>query len=242
MASTLVLDTDDGEMSLFDAEPRGSARGGVVVVQEAFGVNDHIQDVCLRFAAEGYRAVSPHLFHRSGDPVFEYSNLEEVMPHMQALTEGGLRADLNATLNHLGSAGFEASRVGVVGFCMGGTVTFLAAVQHSLGAAATFYGGGIAEGRFGTPPLVELAPQLRTPWVGLFGDRDKGIPVEQVEALRQATSKAPVPTEVVRYAEAGHGFHCDARPSYHEPSAQAGWRHTLHWFAGHMDPGRQNGS
>jgi carboxymethylenebutenolidase len=234
MASTVILDTADGEMALFDAKPEGAPLGGVIVVQEAFGVNDHIQDVCRRFAAEGYRAVAPHLFHRTGDPLLDYSNLEKVMPHMQVLDESALLVDIDATLEYLSSAGLDAPRVGVAGFCMGGTVTFLAAVRHRLGAAVTFYGGGIAQGRFAIPPLVELGPQLETPWLGLFGDKDRGIPIEQVESLREATTEAPVPTEIVRYVEAEHGFHCDARPSYHEPSAKDAWRRTLDWLSKYL--------
>ena len=230
MARTVSVSSTDGEVGLYDAEPEGTARAAVVVIQEAFGVNSHIEDVTRRFAAAGYRAVAPHLFHRTGDPVLDYANFDKVMPHMQALTEAGLAADLEATFGHLADAGFEPSRVGIVGFCMGGTVSFLAAVRHALGAAVTFYGGGVGEGRFGMPPLVEMAPGLKTPWLGLYGDLDQGIPVEQVEQLRQAVAKAPVPTEIVRYPEAGHGFHCDARDSYHQASATDAWQRTLDFF------------
>jgi len=234
MATTTRLSTTDGEMALYDAEPEGPARAAVVVIQEAFGVNGHIEDVTRRFAAMGYRAVAPHLFHRSGDPVLDYANFDAVMPHMGALSEAGLLCDLDAALAYLAAAGFEAPRVGVVGFCMGGTVAFLAAARHALGAAVTFYGGGVAEGRFGMPPLVEMAPSLKTPWLGLFGDLDQGIPVQQVESLREAVGKAAVPAEIVRYAEAGHGFHCDARDSYHEASATDAWQRTLDWFERHL--------
>jgi carboxymethylenebutenolidase len=118
---------------------------------------------------------------------------------------------------------------------MGGSVVVLAAARHALGAAATFYGGGVTAGRFGIPPLAELAPDLQTPWLGLFGDEDQSIPVDQVEALREAAKKASVPTEVVRYPEAGHAFHCDARDdAYHEASAKDAWRRTLDWFDAHL--------
>ncbi|MGA2805669.1 MAG: dienelactone hydrolase family protein [Acidimicrobiales bacterium] len=221
-------------MAIYDAEPERPARTAVVVIQEAFGVNKHIEDVTRRFAAAGYRAVAPHLFHRTGDPVLDYGNFENVMPHMKVLTETGLLSDLDATFGHLDAAGFEPSRVGIVGFCMGGTVSFLAAARHGLGAAVTFYGGGLVEGRFGAPSLVELAPNLKTPWLGLYGDLDQGIPVEQVESLRAAVAKAPVPTKIVRYPEAGHGFHCDARGSYHRASADDAWARTLDWFEQHL--------
>jgi carboxymethylenebutenolidase len=132
MTKTVMLDSAGGRVPVFDAQPQGSARGAIVVVQEAFGVNDHIEDVSRRFAAEGYRSVAPHLFHRSGDPVLDYSNIEKVMPHMAALTETDLLADLDATLSYLDAAGFESASIGVVGFCMGGTVTFRTAVRIPL--------------------------------------------------------------------------------------------------------------
>ena len=238
MATTVSVATGGGDMDLYDVEPDGAPHGAVIVLQEAFGVNDHIEDVTRRYAQAGYRAVAPHLFHRSGDPALDYGNFEKIMPHMQALSEAGLLEDLDATLGHLEGAGFAAARVGVVGFCMGGTVAFLAAARRALGAAVTFYGGGVAEGRFGMPSLVELAPGLKTPWLGLFGDDDQGIPVDQVESLRVAAATATVPTEIVRYPGAGHGFHCDGRPdSYHDESAHDAWKRTLDWFGRHLATG-----
>jgi carboxymethylenebutenolidase len=234
MAETATVDSAGSAMKLHDAEPEGVARGAVIVIQEAFGLTDHIQDVCARFATEGYRAVAPHLFHRSGDPVISYDDMQSVMPHLGALTAEGLEADLDATLDYLHTAGFADAQIGIVGFCMGGSVVVLAAARHALGAASTFYGGGVAAGRFGMPPLVELAPQLQTPWLGLFGDQDQSIPTDQVEALREAAKTAAVPTEVVRYPDAQHGFHCDARDSYDEPSAKDAWRRTLEWFDAHL--------
>lgn len=233
--STTMVSTPDGEMGLYDAAPDGVASGAVIVIQEAFGVNDHIEDVTRRFAAAGYRAVAPHLFHRTGDPGLEYGKFEKVMPHMQALSQQGLLDDLDATLGHLDGAGFPASRVGVVGFCMGGTVAFLAAARRPVGAAVSFYGGGVAEGRFGMPPLVELAADLQAPWLGLYGGQDQSIPVEQVEQLRAATAALAVPTEVVLYENAGHGFHCDQRPeAYHQESAVDAWARTLAWLGQHL--------
>ena len=218
---------------IYEAAESGTPKGGVVVIQEAFGVNDHIKDVAERFAAEGYRAVAPHLFHRTGDPQIPYDDIEAAMEHLNQLTEHGIAEDLDVAYGHLREDGFEDSRIAVVGFCMGGTVTFIEAHARALGAAVTFYGGGIAEGRFGAPALLELAPQLKTPWLGCYGDLDR-IPVEQVEQLGEAAAKAPVDTEVVRYPDAGHGFHCDARSAYHEPSARDAWSRTLAWLDAHL--------
>jgi carboxymethylenebutenolidase len=237
MADTVAVETADGPMGIYDAEPDTNVRGAVVVIQEAFGVNGHIEDVCRRFAAEGYRAVSPHLFHRSGDPALAYDDFQSVMPHMQALTREGLVADLDATLSYLATTGISPGSTGIVGYCMGGTVAFFAASNYLLGAAATFYGGGVAQGRFGLPSLIDLAPELKTPWIGLFGDLDQSIPVADVEALREAVAATTVPTEIVRYEQADHGFHCDARPSYHEESALDAWHRTLEWFGKYLAGG-----
>jgi len=230
MATTVTLKTPDGAMGLYDAEPEGEARGAVIVAQEAFGVNPHIEDVTRRLASAGYRAVAPHLFHRTGDPVIEYGDYDKIMPQFAGLSEAGVLNDIDASIAYLEAAGFPLGSIGIVGFCMGGTVAFLASVRRSLGAGVTFYGGGVTEGRFGMKPMVELAPELPTPWLGLYGDEDQGIPPEQVEALRAAAAKAKVPTEIVRYPGAGHGFHCDMRPDYHPDAAADAWRRTLAWF------------
>ena len=215
---------------VYEAKPSGQARAGVIVVQEAFGVNGHIKDVCRRFADVGYQAVAPHLFHRTGDPVISYDDIQSIGPHFAGLSVDGVREDLTASLDVLRAAGFGDKQIGIIGFCMGGTVTFFAAVEFALGAGVTFYGGGVAEGRFGMKSQLELAPSLQTPWLGLYGDLDQGIPVDDVEKLRIEVANAPVPTEIVRYPDANHGFHCDQRASYHEPSAKDAWRRTLEWF------------
>ena len=193
MPSSATVRTPDGDMVIYDPPVEGEPRGAVVVIQEAFGVNDHIEDVTRRFTAAGYRAVAPHLFHRTGDPVVDYGDYAKLMPHFEALSEAGILHDLDATAAYLGEAGFAQARTGVVGFCMGGTVAFLAAVRRPIGAAVTFYGGGVAEGRFGMAPLVELAPDLQAPWLGLYGDLDQSIRVEDVEALRAAAVRARCP-------------------------------------------------
>jgi carboxymethylenebutenolidase len=211
-------------------EPTGIPKGGIVVVQEAFGVNDHIEDVARRFAAEGWLAVAPHLFHRTGDPKLGYTDMTPVMEQMQSLTGDGVLIDLDAAFARLAAAGIDAGRQGVVGFCMGGTVALVADAERQVGAAVTFYGGGVKEGRFGFAPLVDEARKLRAPWLGLFGDLDQGIPVADVEELRAAAASSGQPTEIVRYPEAGHGFHCDQRDSFHAPSATDAWRRTLAWF------------
>jgi carboxymethylenebutenolidase len=234
MPENVTVKVGGDSMDVYVATPKSEARGAIVVLQEAFGVNDHIQDIARRFSDEGYVAAAPHLFHRSGDPTLGYEDMTEVIPYIMQLTVGELEADLEATLEHLKGSGFEGPRVAVVGFCMGGGIAFLSASYWELGAAVSFYGGGITQGRFGMPPLLDMAPTLQTPWLGMFGDLDESIPILEVEGLREAAARASVPTEVVRYPEATHGFHCDARSSYHESSAKDAWKRTLEWFAQHM--------
>lgn len=214
--------------------PDGSPKGAVVVIQEAFGVNDHIEDIGARLAAEGWLAVIPHLFHRTTEESFGYDDFGLVMEHMKALTAEGILADVDDALAEAARRGIEAAHVGVVGFCMGGTVALVTAVERPVGAAVTFYGGGIAEGRFGFAPLAEEAPKLQAPWLGLFGDQDQGIPIDQVEHLRAAAATSGQDTEVVRYRDAGHGFNCDRRDAYHADSATDAWRRTLDWFDQHL--------
>ena len=235
MTATIALDTPDGAMELYEALPDGTPRGAVIVIQEAFGVNHHIQDVTRRCAAAGYHAVAPALFHRAGGGTAPYDDFSQVMPLFEGVTDDGILADVDATIAHLEGAGFAPARIGIVGFCFGGRVTFLVAARRALGAAVGFYGGGIAAaGGLPFPPLIGESASMQTPWLGLFGDLDGGISIESVEALRTALETAPVDASVVRYPDAEHGFHCDARPSYHPESAADGWRRTLDWFATHL--------
>ena len=233
----LTLGTDDGPMDAYEAVPDGSARRAVIVVQEAFGVNDHMQDITRRFADAGYHAIAPALFHRAGGGTAPYDDFEKVLPLFEGLTDPGIVMDVDAARAHLGTAGFGDRAIGIVGFCMGGRVTFLASLELELGAAVGFYGGGIVTARFPQfPPLIDRVGDLKTPWLGLFGDEDGSIPVEDVERLRQELDGADVSTDVVRYAGAEHGFHCDQRPSYHAEAATDAWTRTLAWFEEHLEP------
>jgi carboxymethylenebutenolidase len=233
-----VIDTNDGPMEIFVARPAATARGAIVVIQEAFGVTSHIQSVCQLLADAGWVAVAPALFHRVETQVFAYDDLPSVMPVMQSLTQAGIDADLDAAFGYVESLGFSPPSVGVVGFCMGGSVALYTAATRSIGAAVTFYGGGLAQGRFGFPSGLTLAASLRTPWLGLYGDLDTGIPVDDVEQLRDIASQATVDTEVVRYANGQHGFNCDDRPAVFDAAIAADARpRMLAWFDAHIPAG-----
>lgn len=234
-SETVLLTTADGPTPAVIAEPVQPARGGVVVIHEAFGLTEHITDVCRRFAAAGWRAVAPDLYHRQGSPVFDYSDLTGALAVMRTLAGDDLLEDIDASLILLAESGTPMDRSAIVGFCMGGTVAFHAAVRRPLGAAVSFYGGGIREPRFGEPPQLDVAGDLQTPWLGLYGDADHSIPVDDVEALRKVVAQAKVDTEIVRYPGAAHAFHNDARPGVYDPAAaRDAWARTLTWLEAHV--------
>jgi carboxymethylenebutenolidase len=233
---TLELQTADGPMPLFEAIPDTAPRGAVVVIQEAYGVNDYIERVASDLAAAGYHAVAPHLFHRSPDTIIPYDNVQKAIEMITTLSDDSELMDVDASLDHLRATGFEDRRIGIVGFCMGGRATFLACARRAIGAGVGFYGGAIVGG---WPPMFAAldaeAATLKAPWLGLFGDQDKSIPVEHVEQLREALKSAPVDTEIVRYPNAGHGFHSEPRPASFVPEAAAdAWQRALAWFGKHL--------
>lgn len=229
-----VVATSDGPMRLYEAIP-DDPQAAVIVIHEAFGLNDHIEGVARRLAGEGYYAAAPELFHRAGGGTAPYGDFSKVLPLYEGLSDEGIVTDLDATIAHLESAGFPNRAIGIVGFCFGGRVTFLASVERSLGAAVGFYGGGIAEGRSEQfPALVDRAAEMSTPWLGLFGDEDSSIPPEHVERIRGALADAPVDTDVVRYADAGHGFFCDERESHVAAAADDAWARMLAWFSSRL--------
>lgn len=212
-----------------------SAPRAVIVVQEAFGVNDHIRSVTERFAAEGYYAVAPEFFHRSGSPEVPYDDFPEAMRALGQLTKAGITSDLEHAAAFLSTHGYGPASIGIVGYCMGGSVTLYAATLGLVGAAATYYGGGVEVGRFGLESLLELGPTLRAPWIGFYGDLDKGIPVPQVEALRVAVASSGQDTALIRYADGDHGFHCDGRPAvYNADAAGDAYSRTLGFFHDHL--------
>lgn len=223
-------------MAVYEAVP-DAPRAAAIVIQEAYGVNDYIEGVARDLAGAGYHAIAPHLYHRTGGEVVPYDDIPKAVEMIATLDDDKELMDLDAAIAYLRAAGFEERSIGIVGFCMGGRVTFLAVARRAIGAGVGFYGGAIVTGwppMFA--PLIGESERLKAPWLGLFGDRDPSIPVEQVQELRAALKAAPVPSEIVRYAEAGHGFHSALRASFVPHAAADGWRRTLAWFAEHLSP------
>ena len=180
-------------MSFYEMSPGDQARGAVVVVHEVFGLTPHIGDVVRRLGEAGWHTVAPDFFHRNATSVFSYDDLSSALPVMNGLTAEGLTEDIELVLDYLKAAGFENERVSFIGFCMGGTISLYAGTLQRLSAVVTFYGGGVSRGRFGLAPLIDLAPRLQTPWLGLYGDLDESIPLHDVGELRKSASGAAVP-------------------------------------------------
>jgi len=234
-ARTSTVTGADGALAVYEAKG-AEPKAGLVIVHEAFGVTDHIADVVRRAAAAGYHAVAPDLFHRGGGGVAPYGDLMAAKAYFDGMAgDDGMLADMDAAIEHLRGQGFADDKIGVIGFCFGGRVSFLTGARRALGASVTLYGGGIMQANpfLPFPDLADDAPKLRTPWLGMYGSEDHGIPADQVDALEAATAQAPVDTKVIRYAGAGHAFHNDQLPSYHEEAAKAAWSEALQWLRGH---------
>jgi len=224
----ITLRVNDGSsMNAYVARPSdSSSHPGIIVLQEAFGVNLHIRNMCDRFAAEGYIAIAPELFHRTA-PGFEgsYTDFAAVMPHMQAMTNEGAAADLRAAHEWLQSQkNVEQDHIFSVGYCMGGRMSFLANATLPLRAAASFYGGGIA------PGLLDRASQLHGPMLFCWGGLDKHIPPEQRQAVVDALRKAGKSYVNVEFSDADHGFNCDERASYQPRAARQSWALLLEFL------------
>jgi carboxymethylenebutenolidase len=223
---TVSLAVSDGSrMNAFLARPEGGGKHpGMLVFQEAFGVNAHIRDICQRMAAEGFVALAAELYHRTA-PGFEgrYDQIEPAIQQARALTEAGLEADVRTAHQAIaGDPTVDAERIVSIGFCMGGRVSFLADAILPLRASISFYGGGIAPSQMG-PGLLGRAKDLHAPILMFWGGRDKHIGVEQPRAVADALRGAAKTYVTVEFSDADHGFFCDARPSYHPASAAQAW-------------------
>jgi carboxymethylenebutenolidase len=232
----------DGKLPAFLARPAsGGPHPGVVVVMEAFGLNDHIKGVGERIAAEGYAAVAPNLYHRAaGRQVVGYSELQEAIGLMSALHDDAIVKDMAATVGFLQKQPFvKAERIGVTGFCMGGRVTFLTAcLNPAVKAAVPFYGGGIgsvmmASERTPKAPL-EYADRLQAPLLLFFGENDPFIPLEEVDKIRKRLGELGKQAETIVYPGAPHGFFCDERDSYRADAAADAWQRLTKFFGKHL--------
>jgi carboxymethylenebutenolidase len=224
----VTLEVGDGtQMEAYHAKPQGGGRRpGLMILQEAFGVNAHVRDVADRFAREGFAALAPELFHRTA-PGFDgrYDDFPSAMKHLQAVTVEGLSADLTAAHAWLVErGGVAAGDVAAIGFCMGGRAAFLANAVLPLRAAVSFYGAGIA------PSLLDRAAGLSGPILLVWGGLDKHIPPDQIAAVTAALRAAGKPFVNAEFSEADHAFFNDDRPSFHAASAAQAWALALQFL------------
>lgn len=226
-----------GSMGGYLARPEGPGpHPAVLVFMEIFGVNSHIRDVTERVAREGYVALAPDYFHRTG-PGAEYgyddAGFAAGMQLLNALRADEMVADAKAAIAWLrGRKDVRGDRIGCMGFCIGGHMTYLTACETDVRAAASFYGGGIAapEGPGGAASTLGRTGKLSGRILCLFGEKDGFIPLDQVEAVRAALAKAKARHEVVVYPGADHGFFCDQRATYQEKAAKDAWQRVKTLF------------
>jgi carboxymethylenebutenolidase len=223
------LSVSDGTtMRAWVARPKEEgAYPALLVFQEAFGVNAHIRDIAGRFAREGFVSVAPELFHRTGAGFDgRYDDFPSVVPHMKALNDASMGADLRAAHDWVrGSIGAELP-IFAIGYCMGGRAAFLAALTLPLAGAISYYGGGIAPNA-ANPGLLGRASGIQAPLLLFWGGRDKHIPPEQVRAVTDALRAAGKNFVNVEISNADHAFFCDARASYSPAAALLAWPLTL---------------
>lgn len=234
-SSTVQLDTPDGKMEAVEARPKeGAGYPALVVLMEAFGLNDHIKKVTERIAREGYVAIAPDLYHRESDRIVPYNDLQKAIGTMNRLQDPKVMDDVGAAIAYLKSQNnVKAGSIGVTGFCMGGRFTYLSAAHHSkdVKAAVVFYGGGIPLGK---PSPLSRTGEISCPIYLFFGGKDPLIPQEHVAEINKALTLNNVNFQSKIYPEATHGFFCDDRASYHENAAKDAWNKLTSFFAVHL--------
>ena len=226
-----------GEIPAYRAMP---ATGGpfptVLVIQEIFGVHEHIKDLCRRLAKLGYFAVAPELYARQGD-VSKMNDINEILTKVVSrVPDTQVMGDLDATVAWAqGTGKANTDRLGITGFCYGGRITWLYCVHDPrVRAGVAWYGRltGAANDTTPTQP-VDIASSLTVPVLGLYGGQDAGIPLYTVEQMRNALAQGKSGSEIIVYPDAPHGFNADYRPSYRKETAEEGWQRMLAWFRAH---------
>ncbi|AHB72240.1 dienelactone hydrolase family protein [Cronobacter malonaticus] len=234
IAGETSIPSQGENMPAYHARPR-AADGPlpvVIVVQEIFGVHEHIRDICRRLALEGYLAVAPELYFRQGDPN-EYDDISSLLSNLVSkVPDAQVLADLDHVASWASRNGGDAHRLMLTGFCWGGRIAWLYAAHNpQLKAAVAWYGKLLGDKTLNSPKHpVDVATDLTAPVLGLYGAQDTGISLESVETMRQALRAANAKAEIIVYPDAGHAFNADYRPSYHEASAKDGWERMLEWF------------
>ncbi len=235
-AGEIRIPTDEGEIPGYRAMPsEGRAFPAVLVVQEIFGVHEHIKDVCRRLAKSGYLAVAPELYARQGD-VSSLSEIEQIRTIVAKVPDAQVMTDLDAAVAWIKASGNgNVKKLGVTGFCWGGRIVWLyAAHSAQVKAGVAWYGRLVGKPNELQPahPL-DMAATLQAPVLGLYGGSDQGIPLETVEQMKQALRAADSPSTIIVYPDTPHAFYADYRSSYRKEAAEDGWSRLLAWFKEH---------
>lgn len=237
VAGEVKIPVADGEVPGYRAMPaQGRNFPVVLVVQEIFGVHEHIKDLCRRFAKAGYFAVATELYARQGD-VSHLKDIQEILTNVVSrVPDAQVMSDLDATAAWAGASGQgDTQRMAITGFCWGGRIVWLYSAHNpGLKAGAAWYGRLVGQASELTPRFpVDIARSLEVPVLGLYGGADQGIPLATVEQMRAALERGSSGSQIVVYEDAPHGFNADYRPSYRKAAATDGWKRMLAWFKSH---------
>lgn len=227
----ITYPSGDASMRAFWVEPNIRPKAAIIIIHEIFGLNAHIRDVARRFARQGYVAIAPDLYTREGAPKLDVTDRTALMKFLASLSDVRVVGDLEAAITYLNKEGI--ARVGSMGFCMGGLYSYLLATKsEKLQAAVTFYGRiAYAETSANKPDSpVDLAPQLKCPFLGNYGETDGSIPLADIQKLREGLAKSNQPWKINVYPGAGHAFFNDTRPSYNAAAAADAGTDTLRFF------------
>jgi carboxymethylenebutenolidase len=236
IAGEVAINVKGQSVPVYRAQPQGKSNLPVVlVISEIFGVHEHIADVARRFAKQGYLALAPNLFVRQGNPASYETIAELIKEVVSKVPDAQVMGDLDACVEWARDNGGNTDKLGITGFCWGGRITWLYAAHNpKVKAGVAWYGRLVGEKTPLAPahPL-DIAAQLKTPVLGLYGAKDTGIPVDTVEKMKAALTQGSSKSEFVIYPNSGHAFHADYRPSYVEADAKDGWNRCLAWFKAH---------
>ena len=241
-AGDVAIPTGDASLPAYYAAPAGrSGLPVILVVQEIFGVHEHIKDLCRRLAHAGYLAIAPDLYFRQGDAA-AYDDIQALVKGLvDKVPDAQVMSDIDATAAWAATQGADPARMGVTGFCWGGRITWLyAAHSAKIKAGVAWYGKlkGPTDARKPQFP-IDLAATLQAPVLGLYGGKDTGIPLDDVAAMKAALAAGGAParaSEFIVYDDAPHAFLADYRPSYRADAARDGWQRMLSWFDKHLNP------
>jgi carboxymethylenebutenolidase len=234
IAGEVKIPVADGQIPAYRAMPAtGKDFPTILVIQEIFGVHEHIQDICRRLAKLGYLAIAPEMFARQGD-VSQMSDIQEIISKVVSkVPDSQVMSDLDATVKWAAkSSKGNTKKLGITGFCWGGRITWLYAAHNpNVKAGVAWYGRLVGESTALTPKYpIDIAANLKVPVLGLYGGKDDYIPNDTVEQMRKALKAGNSGSEIILYPDTPHGFLADYRPTYRKEQAEDAWNKMLAWF------------